>query len=110
MFYDEGSPRVEVTVPASDYEAALERHAHAIAMERGKTEAADAENQRLRDERDKLAARCAELERGLREIRFSAYNEPAIAIWMQKIAAHAMEPKQWPHPGCFSPADGAEQK
>ena len=42
-------------VRASDYDALSTRHAHALAIERGKVEKADAEN-------DRLAARAAALE------------------------------------------------
>jgi hypothetical protein len=36
-------------------------------------------------------------EAALKEIRFSGNAGDARAIWMQKVAAHAMEPEKWPH-------------
>lgn len=33
----------------------------------------------------------------LKEIRFSGNDSP-LSVWMQKVAAHGMDPK-WPHPG-----------
>jgi len=35
----------------------------------------------------------------LAKIRFAGNSANAIAIWMQKVAAHAMEPEKWPDPG-----------
>ncbi len=32
----------------------------------------------------------------LKTIRESGWNEHPTAIWMQKVAAHAMEPHKWP--------------
>lgn len=34
----------------------------------------------------------------LRTIQRAGNNSDATAIWMQKIAAHALHPEQWPHP------------
>ncbi len=39
------------------------------------------------------------LRSALMEIRFSGNNSNPHAIWMQKVAAHALEPDQWPKPG-----------
>lgn len=35
-------------------------------------------------------------EDGLQRIRHAGQNEHPTAQWMQKVAAHAMEPAQWP--------------
>ncbi len=35
----------------------------------------------------------------LRTIRFAGRNEHPTSVWMQKAAAHAMEPDKWPDPG-----------
>ncbi len=32
----------------------------------------------------------------LKQIRESGWNEHPTAVWMQKVAAHAMEPSKWP--------------
>jgi hypothetical protein len=47
--------------------------------------------------------RAEQLEDALRTIRFAGYNDHATVIWMQKLAAHAMEPDKWPHPGAQQP-------
>jgi hypothetical protein len=39
------------------------------------------------------------LEAALAKIRFAGNNADATAIWMQKVAAYAMEPEKWPDPG-----------
>lgn len=35
----------------------------------------------------------------LRQIRMAAYNDHPTCVWMQKVAAHALEPQKFPHPG-----------
>lgn len=35
----------------------------------------------------------------LRQIRTAGYNDHPTSVWMQKVAAHALEPQKFPHPG-----------
>lgn len=42
--------------------------------------------------------RRAHLETGLKVIRHAGQNFDSTAVWMQKIAAHALEPEKWPLP------------
>lgn len=35
----------------------------------------------------------------LRQIRTAGYNDHPTCVWMQKVAAHALEPQKFPHPG-----------
>lgn len=35
----------------------------------------------------------------MKTIRYAGNDAHPTAIWMQKVAAHAMEPNKWPHPG-----------
>lgn len=37
--------------------------------------------------------------KALEKIRFAGNDANPIAIWMQKVAAHAMDPILWPDPG-----------
>jgi hypothetical protein len=45
----------------------------------------------------------------LEKIRFAGNASHPIAIWMQKVAAHAMQPEQWPDPGP-APSGGTEHE
>jgi len=36
---------------------------------------------------------------GLQQIREAVYNDHPTCVWMQKVAAHALEPLKFPHPG-----------
>lgn len=42
--------------------------------------------------------RRAHLETGLKVIRYAGQNFDPTSVWMQKIAAHALEPEKWPMP------------
>lgn len=35
----------------------------------------------------------------LQQIRQAGYNEHPTSVWMQKVAAHALEPRKFPNPG-----------
>ena len=35
----------------------------------------------------------------LQQIRQAGYNEHPTSVWMQKVAAHALEPQKFAHPG-----------
>lgn len=35
----------------------------------------------------------------LQQIREAGYNEHPTSVWMQKVAAHALEPQKFAHPG-----------
>lgn len=49
---------------------------------------------------DRQAEAAVSAERhALQQIREAGYNEHPTAVWMQKVAAHAMEPNKFPHPG-----------
>ncbi len=39
------------------------------------------------------------MHRALRAIRFAGNNSDPTCIWMQKLAANAMDPDKYPHPG-----------
>jgi hypothetical protein len=56
----------------------------------------DVDGELSMDEKDEKIKR---LEAALAKIRFAGNNAHATAIWMQKVAAHAMEPEKWPDPG-----------
>ena len=43
-----------------------------------------------------LISRIDELTHALKTIRESGWNEHPTSIWMQKVAANAMEPNKWP--------------
>lgn len=45
-----------------------------------------------------LLAEIARLKKELSDIRYAGNNSRPTAIWMQKVAAHAMQPG-WPDPG-----------
>lgn len=52
-------------------------------------------------EAQEISAALDEIERlraALRRIRYAGNDSHPTAIWMQTVAAHAMEP-QWPNPG-----------
>ncbi len=44
-------------------------------------------------------SKAADQTEALRRIRFAGNATGADAVWMQKVAAHAMEPHRWPDPG-----------
>lgn len=46
--------------------------------------------------RDALLAGMERTLAALKTIRESGWNEHPTAVWMQKVAAHAMEPNKWP--------------
>jgi hypothetical protein len=43
--------------------------------------------------------RIKQLLAALAKIRFAGNDSHPTAIWMQKVAAHAMEPEKWTDPG-----------
>lgn len=56
--------------------------------------------------RDAFAAIARErdvLRDALKTIRYAARNDHPTAVWMQKMAAHALEPDKWPRPPSIPP-------
>lgn len=54
-----------------------------------------------------LTDEIARLSAALRKIQRSANDSHPTAIWMQKVAAHALHPQQWPEQPEESPSDRA---
>ena len=59
-------------------------------------ESCEKKNSLLKQLVDDKNTEIARLMVALKTIRFAGQNANPTTIWMQKVAAHAMEPNQWP--------------